>query len=97
MKHIDDLKLGYWDHPVFWSREQLTKRFAGWSTDELRERLEHLHENPPADTGMPSGQPRDWHCLHKEPKCPLCVAWEAYVYEATAIGMELRRRHKEAA
>lgn len=78
--------------PAWWSDSQLERHFRGWQDYALEGLYEHLLDNTPADTGIESGVPREWHCLGKNPKCALCVAWINWDDELTAIEREVRRR-----
>lgn len=78
--------------PFWWDNRQLSHHFRGQSNAQLAERLDYLMKNPPQDTGVETGKPRDWHCLRRRVKCALCQQWIDWNDEATAISREQRRR-----
>lgn len=76
----------------WWEERELANHFRDQSDAQLTYRLEQLLKNPPKDTGMPVGTPREWHCLHKADKCDLCEQWTRWSNETSAIMREQRRR-----
>jgi hypothetical protein len=80
------------DMPYWWPPERLERTFRGKTNAELEARYKTVLDDVPENTGMPIGEAREWHCLNKPVKCPLCVAWIDWDDELTALTKELRRR-----